>query len=141
MFGVLGLGSVSTGYQRTIVEAHGKKWVLCLVLEATDDEHDQLADRFALAVPCNSDDFPVPVQLIQFTPPDVKEKRERNTACKAAGHPLGDDELRVARDRLGKRCACGENTSSRAATTEEIRDWEARKGFFDAGTAFQIRKR
>ncbi len=122
MFGMFGASSL---YQREVVEAYGRKWLVCLVLEQSSGELDALADRYALAVPCEGDegrvDLPATASLIQFTPAHVKEARDRRAACVAADHPLVSAK-RVSLDNAEERCACGERKSTRPLDAEERKD-------------------
>lgn len=114
-------GGASTMYQRTVVEAHGRKWLVCLALEDTTEEHDALADRFAMATPCDDAgmvQLPGELQLIRFTPEHVAKMRVVRADCIAAGHPLGE-EKRVSYENMGACCNCGAEKTRRPLTAEE----------------------
>lgn len=131
---MFGIGSASSRYQRQLVEAHDRKWLVCLVLD--EEDHDDERFRLALAVPCDDQGsvaVPAQASLIRFTPADVQEKLDRRARCAEAGHPLGAEKWR----NLGifeQVCDCCEKLVTRVATAEEVeaRKMElcGRKGFF-----------
>ena len=118
MFG--GLFSASNMYQRSVVEAHGSHWLVCLVLDKGSAEPVE-ADRFALAVPCDDQGcvkLPASPQLIQFTPPGVIEQREKRARCEPAGHPLRD-HWSMFGGKMARYCECRDKREERTPTPEE----------------------
>lgn len=118
MFG--GLFSASSLYQRTLVEAHDRHWIVCLVLEK-DEKEPVDADRFALAVCCDAEgrvELPATPQLIKFTPPEVIEKRKKQESCGAAEHPLRD-RWSMFGGKMQRTCECGGKREEREPTAAE----------------------
>ena len=118
MFGEL--FNTSSMYQRSVVEAHGSHWLVCLMLDKSRDEPDD-ADRFVLAVPCDEEgraELPVTPQLIKFTPPEVIEKREKRARCEVAGHPLCE-RWSMWGGKMTRSCECLDKSETREPTTEE----------------------
>ena len=118
MFG--SLFSASNLYQRTLVEAHNRHWIVCLVLDKDPKEPDD-ADRFALAVVCDAEgrvELPATPELIKFTPLDVVETRKKQESCKAADHPLRDRWMMWG-GKMERSCACGEKREKREPTAAE----------------------
>lgn len=116
---MFGLGNASNRYQRCIVEAHDRHWLICLVLDKGEDEPPD-ADRFALAVPCDKQGratFPAHPQLIQFTPPEVIEEREKRARCESAGHSLRAWSMLFG--KMVRSCECCDKREERAPTTAE----------------------
>ena len=118
MFGAL--FSASNMYQRSVVEAHGSHWLVCLVLDKGVEEPAD-ADRFALAVLCDDQGrvkLPASPQLIQFTPLEVIKKREKRVRCELAGHPMRDRESMFG-GKMVRHCECRDKCEARTPIPEE----------------------